>query len=89
MPPNIDRREETQKRKRKEYENLVEQYYHTRTELVHQDTYRQIHIDIPRMNPDIPLFQQPTVQEVSRTHAHSVVIVARRRALRGYCSYGP
>ena len=25
----------------------------------------QIHIDIPRTNPLIPLFQQPTVQEVS------------------------
>lgn len=29
-----------------------------------QDTFRQIHIDIPRMCPLIPLFQQKLVQEV-------------------------
>lgn len=32
---------------------------------VHKDTFRQIHIDVPRMNPSVPLFQQPLVQEVS------------------------
>ena len=26
--------------------------------------YSQIHIDVPRMNPEIPLFQQKIVQEV-------------------------
>lgn len=35
-----------------------------RTDPVHKDTFRQIHIDIPRMNPCIPLFQQKLVQEV-------------------------
>ena len=29
------------------------------------DCSQQIHIDIPRTNPLIPLFQQPLVQEVS------------------------
>ena len=29
--------------------------------------FQQIHIDIPRTNPLIPLFQQPLVQEVSET----------------------
>ena len=31
---------------------------------MHQDTYRQIHIDIPRMSPVIGLFQQRAVQEI-------------------------
>ena len=30
----------------------------------HQDTYRQIHIDIPRMSPVVGLFQQLCVQEI-------------------------
>lgn len=39
----------------------------------------QIHIDIPRTNPLIPLFQQPTVQEVrgasdSRLHIAAVTV---------------
>ena len=36
-----------------------------RSDPVHKDTFRQIHIDVPRMNPNIALFHQQLVQEVS------------------------
>lgn len=51
-------------RKRLDYWNLVKQYYDTERDEGFQDTYRQIHIDIPRMSPLISLFQQSTVQMI-------------------------
>ncbi|XP_061591086.1 TBC1 domain family member 22B isoform X2 [Cololabis saira] len=64
LPANSERRQLVLQRKREEYFRFIEQYYQSRTEEGHRDTYRQIHIDIPRTNPLIPLFQQPAVQEV-------------------------
>uniref|UniRef100_A0A914WUY4 Rab-GAP TBC domain-containing protein n=2 Tax=Plectus sambesii TaxID=2011161 RepID=A0A914WUY4_9BILA len=64
LPTNAERREATMTRKREEYWHYVEQYFHTRHEEQYQDTFRQIHIDIPRMCPLIPLFQQKMVQEI-------------------------
>ncbi|CAL4123262.1 unnamed protein product, partial [Meganyctiphanes norvegica] len=64
LPANNERREETLQRKREEYWSFVNQYYDTRHEDIYQDTYRQIHIDIPRMSPLVPLFQQIIVQEL-------------------------
>ncbi|RXN12409.1 TBC1 domain family member 22B-like protein [Labeo rohita] len=64
LPANRERRDLVLQRKREEYFGFIEQYYHSRTDENHRDTYRQIHIDIPRTNPLIPLFQQPLVQEV-------------------------
>ncbi|KAM6982941.1 TBC1 domain family member 22B isoform 2-T2 [Tautogolabrus adspersus] len=64
LPANKERREHVLQRKREEYFGFIEQYYHSRTDEHFKDTYRQIHIDIPRTNPLIPLFQQPAVQEV-------------------------
>lgn len=64
LPANSERREQVLQRKREEYFGFIEQYYDSRTDEPHRDTYRQIHIDIPRTNPLIPLFQQPAVQEV-------------------------
>jgi hypothetical protein len=64
IPTNLDRRDLTLKRKRDEYWDYVEQYFHTRYDEQHQITFRQIHIDIPRMCPLIPLFQQKKVQEI-------------------------
>ncbi|XP_022242995.1 TBC1 domain family member 22B-like isoform X1 [Limulus polyphemus] len=64
LPANNDRRESTLERKREEYFNYIKQYYNTRLQDVHQETYRQIHIDIPRMSPLVPLFQQQLVQEI-------------------------
>ncbi|XP_051974277.1 TBC1 domain family member 22A-like isoform X6 [Xyrauchen texanus] len=64
LPANAERRESTLQRKRQEYFGFIEQYYDSRNDEHHQDTYRQIHIDIPRTNPLIPLFQQASVQEI-------------------------
>ncbi|KAM7182114.1 TBC1 domain family member 22A isoform 2-T2 [Macrochelys suwanniensis] len=63
LPANVDRREGTLQRKRKEYFAFIEQYYDSRNDENHQDTYRQIHIDIPRMNPEA-LRLQPKVTEI-------------------------
>ncbi|KAK2706460.1 TBC1 domain family member 22B-like [Artemia franciscana] len=64
LPANTDRREPTMKRKREEYWAFVEKYFSTRLDASHQDIFRQIHIDIPRMSPLISLFQQAVVQEM-------------------------
>ncbi|XP_033357943.1 TBC1 domain family member 22B [Bombus vosnesenskii] len=62
LPANLERRQHVLERKRLDYWNLVKQYYDTERDEGFQDTYRQIHIDIPRMSPLISLFQQTTVQ---------------------------
>lgn len=63
LPANVDRRPATLQRKQKEYFAFIEHYYNSRNDEVHQDTYRQIHIDIPRMSPEA-LILQPKVTEV-------------------------
>ncbi|XP_067861006.1 TBC1 domain family member 22A isoform X5 [Heptranchias perlo] len=42
LPANVERRESTLQRKRAEYFAFIEQYYDSRNEEHHQDTYRQI-----------------------------------------------
>nr|XP_057934031.1 TBC1 domain family member 22A isoform X1 [Doryrhamphus excisus] len=64
LPANAERRDNVLQRKRQEYFGFIQQYYDSRNDEHHQDTYRQIHIDIPRTNPLIPLFQQASVQEI-------------------------
>ena len=68
-----------------------------RTDAVHKDTFRQINIDVPRMNPSIPLFSQSIVQEVSlegeREREKEKLILHCCfyyffSVLRGYCLYG-
>ncbi|XP_068417187.1 TBC1 domain family member 22A isoform X1 [Eschrichtius robustus] len=63
LPANVDRRPATLQRKQKEYFAFIDHYYDSRTDEVHQDTYRQIHIDIPRMSPEA-LILQPKVTEI-------------------------
>ncbi|XP_066579959.1 TBC1 domain family member 22A isoform X1 [Amia ocellicauda] len=63
LPANVERRESTLQRKRQEYFGFIEQYYDSRNDEHHQDTYRQIHIDIPRMSPE-SLILQPKVTEI-------------------------
>ncbi|XP_051974272.1 TBC1 domain family member 22A-like isoform X2 [Xyrauchen texanus] len=63
LPANAERRESTLQRKRQEYFGFIEQYYDSRNDEHHQDTYRQIHIDIPRMSPE-SLVLQPRVTEI-------------------------
>lgn len=67
LPANADRRETAIQRKRKEYYDCIPQYYtipdeeRTDTEL---RILHQIQIDVPRTSPNVPLFQQPVVQEL-------------------------
>ena len=61
LPVSKSKREQQLKRKRSEYDRLIEQYYNDRS--LDDGMWRQIHIDIPRMQPLIPVFQQPRVQE--------------------------
>ncbi|KAL5268009.1 hypothetical protein ACHWQZ_G004905 [Mnemiopsis leidyi] len=63
LPPNVTRRSETLDRKRGEYWRFVGQYFKTRHDANFSSLYHQIHIDIPRTNPAIALFQHQKVQE--------------------------
>ncbi|KAM5173300.1 TBC1 domain family member 22A isoform 3-T3 [Callospermophilus lateralis] len=63
LPANVDRRPATLQRKQKEYFAFIEHYYDSRNDEANQDTYRQIHIDIPRMSPEA-LILQPKVTEI-------------------------
>ncbi|XP_054480349.1 TBC1 domain family member 22A isoform X2 [Anoplopoma fimbria] len=63
LPANAERRESVLQRKRQEYFGFIQQYYDSRNDENHQDTYRQIHIDIPRMSPE-SLVLQPKVTEI-------------------------
>uniref|UniRef100_A0A3Q3FZX5 TBC1 domain family, member 22a n=1 Tax=Labrus bergylta TaxID=56723 RepID=A0A3Q3FZX5_9LABR len=63
LPANAERRESVLQRKRQEYFGFIQQYYDSRNDEHHQDTYRQIHIDIPRMSPEC-LVLQPKVTEI-------------------------
>ncbi|XP_049627719.1 LOW QUALITY PROTEIN: TBC1 domain family member 22A [Suncus etruscus] len=63
LPANTERRAATLQRKRAEYFAFLERYYDSRNEEAHRDTYRQIHIDIPRMSPET-LILQPKVTEI-------------------------
>ncbi len=64
LPAAQSRQQEVLARKQEEYALYVRQYFETKDQDIHQDTFRQIHIDIPRMSPVIALFQQRCVQEV-------------------------
>lgn len=64
LPPSVERREQTLVRKRLEYWNLVTQYFDSIRDESQEKTFRQIHIDIPRMTPMSEIFQQKTVQVI-------------------------
>lgn len=65
LPTSLERRQTVLERKRVDYRKLVQQYFHVDArDEIQQDTYRQIHIDVPRMNPHVALFQQKLVQEM-------------------------
>lgn len=62
LPINLERRSGVLERKRHDYWSLVEKYYYAEHDETNRDIQHQINIDVPRMNPSIPLFQQETVQ---------------------------
>ncbi|KAI8076519.1 rab-GTPase-TBC domain-containing protein [Gilbertella persicaria] len=62
LPCNSARRETTLARKRKEYADSVTAAYARGTAGLDQALWHQIHIDIPRTNPGIPLYQYEATQ---------------------------
>lgn len=66
LPTSHERRAAVLERKRLDYQALLAQYFHSRDrrDEAQQETFQQIHIDMPRMNPQVPLFQQRLVQEM-------------------------
>ncbi|XP_053969943.1 TBC1 domain family member 22B isoform X1 [Anastrepha ludens] len=65
LPPAGERRNAVLESKRQSYQDLRHNYFRVDSQdESQQDTYRQIHIDVPRMNPQISLFQQKLVQEM-------------------------
>lgn len=62
VPAAKSRRGQVQERKRAEYDHLVHQYYNNKC--TNDEMWRQIHIDIPRMQPLISIFQQEVVQQM-------------------------
>ncbi|CAG8618153.1 1498_t:CDS:10, partial [Paraglomus occultum] len=63
LPCNSDRRVATLARKRKEYEDSVSQAYAKGIAGLDQSIWHQIHIDVPRTNPGIALYQYETTQQ--------------------------
>ncbi|KAM6985967.1 TBC1 domain family member 22A isoform 2-T2 [Aplochiton taeniatus] len=80
LPANMERRESTLQRKRQEYFGFIEQYYDSRNDENHQDTYRQIHIDIPRMGPECLMLQTKVIEIFERI----LFIWAIRHPASGY-----
>eukprot|EP01135_Chromosphaera_perkinsii_P012462 Nk52_evm73s2657 gene=Nk52_evmTU73s2657 len=64
LPANKERRAAVLQRKRGEYWAYVEQYFETRKQENNKGIFHQIHIDVPRTNPNVSIFQQPTVQRI-------------------------
>ncbi|KAI1295483.1 TBC1 domain family member 22B [Halotydeus destructor] len=62
LPAIRAKREQALERKRAEYQHLVHQYYNNKS--TNDEMWRQIHIDIPRMQPLISIFQQEVVQRI-------------------------
>lgn len=81
LPTCLERRESFLKRRKEDYVNFIARYYDIRNEDVHHETYRQIHIDVPRMSPLVPLFQQEIVQ---KAFERILYILAIRHPASGY-----
>ena len=67
MPSKKDRRDTMLERKRREYVELLQQYYYipdTDRGTREQTTLRQILVDIPRTNADVRLFQNERIHQV-------------------------
>jgi TBC1 domain family member 2 len=67
LPTNAARRQQTLQRKRAEYRDAIAQHYDmdddART-VQEQETLRQVLVDVPRTQPEIPLFRNDRVKRV-------------------------
>ncbi|KAF9982460.1 GTPase-activating protein [Mortierella antarctica] len=62
LPCNSDRRNVALERKRKEYQDGVQQTFSRGIEGLDQTIWHQVFIDVPRTNPKMALFQNQTTQ---------------------------
>ncbi|KAG0308656.1 GTPase-activating protein, partial [Dissophora globulifera] len=62
LPSNSDRRNVALERKRKEYQDGVQQTFARGIEGLDQTIWHQVFIDVPRTNPKMTLFQNQTTQ---------------------------
>ncbi|RKP02419.1 hypothetical protein CXG81DRAFT_10810 [Caulochytrium protostelioides] len=81
LPANSARRDATLARKRSEYEDYVQQTFGKGVETLDQGLYHQIHIDVQRTNPSIPLYQHPRIQQALERVLYCWAI---RRPASGY-----
>ena len=67
LPLNAARREQSLLRKRAEYADAIAQHYDidedSRT-IQEQETLRQVFVDVPRTQPDIPLFRNDRIKRI-------------------------
>ncbi|KAI7846171.1 hypothetical protein COHA_000341 [Chlorella ohadii] len=68
LPPNRERREQILARKRREYRDMVPDYYDLAASGAEQSgeelgALRQVAVDVPRTAPGVPFFHQPQVQK--------------------------
>lgn len=66
LPSSKNRREEFLSLKRKEYQEMIDRYYYEKTMKKTEEEINilhQIHIDVPRTNPEVPLFQTQIIQD--------------------------
>ena len=64
LPTSLDRRQQTLTKKRNDYEEYVQQAYGRGETGLDHAIWHQIHIDVPRTHPGIPLFQNERIQKV-------------------------
>lgn len=84
LPANASRRDQTVTRKRAEYRDAIAQHYDldddART-LSEQETLRQVLVDVPRTQPDIPLFRS---DRIKRALSRLLYIWAMRHPASSY-----
>lgn len=85
LPTNRSRREQTLRRKRSEYRDAIAQHYDLDDDslrtLQEQETLRQVLVDVPRTQPDIPLFRN---DRIKRSLARLLYIWAMRHPASSY-----
>ncbi|GIL47609.1 hypothetical protein Vafri_4393 [Volvox africanus] len=66
LPPARSRQAQTLERRRREYADMVPEYYDIPHEERSEDeiaAYRQVLVDVPRTAPSVPFFHEPIIQE--------------------------
>lgn len=66
LPPNKSRQQQTLQRKRREYQDMVPEFYDiANSERSEEEVgaLRQVSVDCPRTAPTVPFFQEPVVQK--------------------------